>query len=79
MIKRPDHMTVDELKAECKRHRDNLCDLEEIHDFTFGRTSVHIDAEKAQNLQAEFEEECKIYKQRIAEIEKVLQARSESQ
>ena len=79
MIKRPDHMTVDELKVECNRHRVNLCDLEEIHNFTFGRTSVHIGAEKAQNLQAEFEEECKIYKQRIAEIEKELQARSAPQ
>jgi len=65
-------MTMEELKAELKRLKDNLCDLEEMHSFTFGKTSVHVGAEKAQNMQLEFEEECKIYGQRITEIEKVL-------
>lgn len=79
MIKTPDDMTIEELKAGLKRFKDNLFDLEDMHAFTFGKTSVHIGAEKAQNLQKDFEEECKIYKQRIAEIEKELQARSASQ
>ena len=54
-------MTIDELKAELKRLKDNLCDLEDTHSFTFVKTSVHIGAEKAQNLQQEFEEECRLH------------------
>jgi hypothetical protein len=65
-------MSAGELKAELARLKDSLCDLEDQHAFTFGRTSVHIGAEKAQNMQAEFEEECKEYGDRIAEIEKEL-------
>ncbi len=65
-------MTVDELKAELGRLKDNLCDLEEMHSFTFGKTSVHIGAEKAQNLQEEYEQECKEYAEQIKEIERLL-------
>lgn len=68
-------MTAEELKAELKRLRDNLCDLEDMHSFTFAKTAVHIGAEKAQNMQAEFEEECRRYNEQIAEIEKELKAR----
>ena len=68
-------ITTEELKAELKRLRDNLCDLEEVHSFSFHKTSVHIGAEKAQNMQEEFEEECRRYNQRIAEIEKELKDR----
>ncbi len=75
MDKKLDTMTADELKAELKRLKDNLCDLEEIHSFTFGKTSVHIGAEKAQNLQIEFDEECRIYNKRIAEIGEALKER----
>lgn len=71
-----DSRTVEELKAELKRLKDNLCDLEEMHEFTFVKTSVHIGAEKAQNLQTEFEEECKMFNLRIAEIEKALLKRA---
>lgn len=72
MDKKLESMSIDELKAELKRLKDNLCDLEEMHSFTFGKTSVHIGAEKAQNLQAEFEEECKVCNERIAAIEQLL-------
>lgn len=76
MDKRPDdNMTIEELKAELNRIKDNLCDLEEMHAFTFGKTSVHIGAEKAQNLQLEFEGECRMHNEQIAEIEKTLKAR----
>jgi hypothetical protein len=68
-------MSVEELRAELERTKDNLCDFEEIHSFTFGKTSLHISAEKAQNMQAEFEEECRAYNERIAEIEKELTSR----
>ena len=75
MDKRLDAMTIDELKTELKRLKENLCDLEEMHSFTFVKTSVHIGAEKAQNMQAEFEEECRMHNERIAEIERVLKER----
>ena len=69
-------MTVDELTAELKRLKENLCDLEEMHSFTFGKTSVHIGAEKAQNLQEEYEQECREHDEQIKEIERLLKARS---
>ena len=62
--------------SELKRLRDNLCDLEDVHSFSFHKTSVHIGAEKAQNMQDEFEEECRRYNERIAEIEKELKNRN---
>lgn len=68
-------MSAEELKAELERLKDNLCDLEEMHSFSFGKTSVHIGAEKAQSMQVEFEEECRNYKEKIVEIEKVLKER----
>ncbi len=75
MDKKIEHMTVDELKAELKRLKDNLCDLEDMHSFTFGKTSVHIGAEKAQNLTAEYEEECRLFNEQIAAVEKALKAK----
>lgn len=75
MIKGYKNMSIEELEAELKRLKENLCDLEDIHAFTFVKTSVHIGAEKAQNMQAEFEEECRQYNEKIAEIEKELKAR----
>lgn len=72
----PDNMTTEELRAELERLKDNLCDIEDMHSFTFHKTSLHIGAEKAQNMQAEFEEECREYNEKIAEIERILKARS---
>lgn len=75
MTERPEEMTLEQLREQLKRLQDNLCDLEDLHMFTFGKTSLHISAEKARNMQAEFEEECAAYKQQISEIEGQLQAR----
>lgn len=75
MEDRFEKMTAEELGRELRRLRDNLCDLEDLHSFTFGKTSLHIGAEKAQNMQAEYEEECESCRTQIAEIEEVLQAR----
>ena len=75
MGKNIEDMTIDELKAELKRLKDNLCDLEDLHAFTFGKTSVHIGAEKAQNLTAEYEDECLLFNVQIAAVEKALKAK----
>jgi len=68
-------MSVDELKAELARLKDNLCDLEDLHAYTFGKTTVHIGGEKARNMQAEYDDECREYNDRIAEIEKDLKSK----
>jgi len=75
MTRRLEEMSIEELKAELKRLRDNLCDIEDLHSFTFGKTSVHIGAEKAQNMATEYEEDCKRHNEQIAAIEKALKAR----
>lgn len=75
MKDRLDDMTIDELKEKLKQLKDNLCDLEDLYSFTFGKTSLHIGAEKAQNMQAEFEEECAMYAEQISKVEKALQAK----
>jgi hypothetical protein len=75
MTKKIENMTVNELKAELKKLKDNLCDIEDLHAFTFGKTSVHIGAEKAQNMATEYEEDCKRYNEEIAAIEKALKAK----
>ncbi|OGW54841.1 MAG: hypothetical protein A2Z46_08300 [Nitrospirae bacterium RBG_19FT_COMBO_55_12] len=75
MEKKLEGRSLDELRAELKRLKENLCDLEDMHSFTFGRTSVHIGAEKAQNMQREFDEECREHNEKIAAIEKVLKAK----
>lgn len=71
-------MTDDELRAELARLKENLCDIEDTHAFTFGKTSVHIGAEQAQNMQLEYEEECRSYQERIAAIEKLMKERGMS-
>ena len=77
MEKKPDNMTIEELKAELERLKDNLCDVEDMHSFTFQKTTVHIGAEMANNMQAEFEEECRKYKEQIEEVEKELKEREQ--
>jgi hypothetical protein len=73
--KRSEDMTVAELQEELKRLKDNLCDLEDTHAFTFGKTTVHIGAEMAQSMQEEYEQECRTYQEQIAAIEALLAAR----
>ena len=74
MNKKYENMTVEELQRELSRLKDNLCDIEDQHSFTFVKTSVHIGAEKAQNMQAEYEQECREHAESIAELEKILKA-----
>jgi oligoendopeptidase F len=73
------NMSIDELKEKLKKLKDNLSDLEDLHAFTFWKTSLHIGAEKAQNMQTEFEEECAIYAEQIAKVEKALQKKENQQ
>ncbi|MDA8091211.1 MAG: hypothetical protein M0Z61_13465 [Nitrospiraceae bacterium] len=49
--------------------------MEDVHNFTFQKTQVHISAEKVSNMQAEFDEECREFRQKIAQIEKELSKR----
>ena len=75
MTKNYEDMTIDELKTELKRFKDSLCDIEDMHNFTFVKTSVHIGAEKAQNMASEYEQECKLHNDQIAAVEKALKAK----
>jgi len=75
MNKNYDNMTIEELQKELSRLRENLCDIEDQHAFTFVKTSVHIGAEKAQNMQEEYEQECRDHAESIAALEKVLKER----
>jgi hypothetical protein len=75
MAKKLEDMSVDELKTELKRLKESLCDIEDMHSFTFVKTSVHIGAEKAQNMAAEYEEDCKLHNEQITEIEKALKVK----
>ncbi len=73
--KRIADMSVEELRAELVRLKESLCDLEDTHNFTFGKTTVHIGAERAQAMQEEFEEECRMLKEQMAAIEALLTAK----
>ncbi|MGO9612397.1 MAG: hypothetical protein ACLPX5_05130 [Dissulfurispiraceae bacterium] len=72
---RLENITAEELQLELARLKESLCDLEEMHSYTFEKTPSHIGAEKALNMITEFEEECMKYNERIAEIEKALKSR----
>jgi hypothetical protein len=75
MTKKYEDMTITQLKVELKRLKDNLCDIEDMHNFTFGKTTVHIGAEQAQNMALEYEQECKAHNDQIAAVEKALKAK----
>jgi len=68
-------MSINQLKAELKRLKDNLCDIEDMHNFTFGKTTLHIGADQAQNMALEHEQECRTYNDQIALVEKALKAK----
>lgn len=70
-----DKMTPEELRAELARLKEELCDIEDMHAFTFQKTNVHMGAEKVDSMQAEFEEECREVKAKIEQIEKALAAK----
>jgi hypothetical protein len=70
-------MSEEELRQELNRLKDNLCDLEDTHAFTFVKTTVHIGAEQAQSMQEEYEEERSLYHEQMAVIEGLLRARGQ--
>ncbi len=78
MTSKYESLTTEQLTAELKRLKDNLCDIEDMHNFTFGKTTVHIGAEQAQNMALEYEQECKVHNDEIAEVEKALKAKGAS-
>ncbi len=73
--KRIEDMSIEELQAELARLEENLCDLEDTHNFTFGKTTVHIGAEQAQAMQEEYEEECRVHNEQMAAIRALLKAK----
>ncbi|MDA8173051.1 MAG: hypothetical protein M0018_00515 [Nitrospiraceae bacterium] len=68
-------MSPEELAAELRKLKEELCDIEDMHSFTFQKTSVHMGAEKADSMQVEFDEECREIKAKIERIEKALAAK----
>jgi len=78
MSKTVEDMSVEELKAELKKLRENLEDFEEMHTFTMAKTSVHIGANQANALQEEYEDEVKTYNAQIAKVEALLAAKGGS-
>lgn len=70
-----ENLTTEQLKSQLERLKEELCDMEDVHNFTFQKTQVHISAEKVSNMQAEFDEECREFRQKIAQIEKELSKR----
>lgn len=66
---------ADRLLTELRRLKENLQDLEETHAFTFGKTTVHIGAERARTMQEEFEAECSRYRGSMACIERILKTK----
>ena len=77
MSKAVEDMSVEELKAELKKLRENLEDFEEMHTFTMAKTSVHIGANQANALQEEYEDEIKTYNAQITKVEGLLTAKGE--
>ncbi len=77
VAKEHQNLSVIELKEELRRLKENLCDLEDTHAFTFGKTTVHIGADQAQSMQEEYEEECRSYYEQIAVIEVLLRERGQ--
>lgn len=65
-------LTLDEMRRELQRLKESLSDIEDMHAFTFVKTSVHIGAEKAQNMQEEYDEECRLLREKIATLEELI-------
>ena len=78
MKKNFEEMSIDELKAERQNLQESIEDAEQMHSFTFDKSSVHISATKVGEMQDEFEEEVREYREKIAEIDKLLKERGES-
>ncbi|GBD99059.1 hypothetical protein BMS3Abin07_01091 [bacterium BMS3Abin07] len=74
--KLPEEMTTEELKKELKHTNECLLDEEEVHAFTLNRASIHIGGVEAQAMQEEHERKCNEYRERIEQIEQLLNERA---
>lgn len=77
MDKDPGTMSTEELRAELRRLREALTDLEETHAFDAMHTSAHIGAEEFRASEERFREESERYMEEISRLEKVLRSRGE--
>jgi hypothetical protein len=79
MAKPSDDCSIEKLRAELLRLKDRLRDVEDMHAFTFGKTSAHIGGKAANAMTAEYEAECLQFNQRIAAIESALKTKATPQ
>ncbi|GAB4388768.1 MAG: hypothetical protein Kow0025_10040 [Thermodesulfovibrionales bacterium] len=70
-------MSADELRAELRRLREALVDLEETHAFDSMHTRAHIGAEEFKAADERFREESAHYVEEISRIEEALRLRGE--
>ncbi len=70
-------MTPEELRKEKEFIKECLRDEEELFDFTFNKSSVHIGGIKSREMQEKHEEKCREYNERIKKIEEMLRTRKE--
>jgi hypothetical protein len=73
-MKRVEDLTGEEVHAELRRLRATLADVEDMHLFTFGKTTAHIGAETAQHMQEEYEQERADLLARIEALERRLRS-----
>lgn len=76
MNRKLEDMTTEELGKELESVKECLLDLEEIHAFSLTKTSVHIGSAMAHAMQEEYEEQSGEYRERIAQIEEILQLKA---
>ncbi len=70
-------MTVEELRREMEFMKECLRDEEELYDFTFNKSSVHIGGTRSRSIQERHEERCREYNERIRKIEEMLERKKE--
>ncbi len=70
-------MTVEELVREEEFIKECLRDEEELFDFTFNKSSVHIGGIKSREMQEKHEEKCREYNERIKKIKEVLKTKKQ--
>ncbi|NOZ68761.1 MAG: hypothetical protein GXP46_05855 [Deferribacteres bacterium] len=68
-------MTVEELRREKEFIEECLRDEEELYNFTFNKSSVHIGGMKSRAMQERHEEKCREYNERIKKIDEILRTR----
>lgn len=69
-------MTVEELKKELEHARECLMDEEDTYSFSMHKASVHIGSAQVEAMKEDFEDNCRIYKEKISKIEELLKNKS---